>query len=188
MELSLPTLDGKRLDLSDQRGRPVLLAFWAAWSERSIEMLTRLEDLRGRLGTNAPVIFAGISIDAEIGSAQEVTRSRNIPWPQGHLDGETRATVTAQFESSPWHRTTKVASSPRSIPGPIRSPSLSKRGMRTPFRRNTGSSLFSYALIQKSGGKARLDHRQPAIGDSFGCRQATRETKARGGLPRLIGA
>jgi peroxiredoxin len=60
--LSLPGLDGKTVRLEDQRGRVVLVNFWATWCDSCREELPALSALDARL-KGRPFALLSVSVD-----------------------------------------------------------------------------------------------------------------------------
>jgi peroxiredoxin len=63
-DFSLLTLDGKKVKLSDYRGKAVLLNFWATWCPPCIEELPSLNAFQRRFA-NSGVVVLGISVDKD---------------------------------------------------------------------------------------------------------------------------
>ncbi len=66
-DLVLPDLAGKTVSLSDYRGKPVLINFWATWCDTCREEMPALEGLFRRSGGRFSVI--GVSLDENALSA-----------------------------------------------------------------------------------------------------------------------
>ena len=68
---TLRTFDGKWVRLSDLRGRPVVLDFWATWCRPCRTSMPHLEDLQKRYQSQGLVVI-GLSVDE--GSQADVRR------------------------------------------------------------------------------------------------------------------
>ena len=68
---NLKTFDGKWVRLSDLRGRPVVLDFWATWCRPCRTSMPHLEDIQKRYEARGLVVI-GLSVDE--GSQTEVRR------------------------------------------------------------------------------------------------------------------
>lgn len=68
---TLKTFDGKWVRLSDLKGRPVVLDFWATWCRPCRASMPHLENLQKRYGSKGLVVI-GLSVDE--GSQSEVRR------------------------------------------------------------------------------------------------------------------
>ena len=83
---SAPTLDGATLDLANLRGRLVILCFFAAWSEPSIEAIEKLKKaVAGSQKETVQVI--GVSLDTKREAAVALRKEKAIAWPVAY-DGE----------------------------------------------------------------------------------------------------
>ena len=60
---TFPDLDGKKVSLSDYRGRVVFLNIWATWCPPCVEEMPSIENLHNQLKTDAFKILA-VSIDS----------------------------------------------------------------------------------------------------------------------------
>jgi len=74
----LPGLDGKPRRLSDFRGRPLLVNFWASWCEPCRREIPLLKELRHRAGGAIEVV--GVAIDSP-DAAQKYARESGIDYP-----------------------------------------------------------------------------------------------------------
>ncbi len=63
-DFSLHDLSGKTVSLSQQRGKPVLVNFWATWCDACKEETPALQRLHSRLGGTGLVIL-GVSMDED---------------------------------------------------------------------------------------------------------------------------
>ena len=68
---SLKTFDGKMVRLSDLKGRPVVLDFWATWCRPCRTSMPHLDELQKRYESRGLVVI-GLSVDE--GSQAEVRR------------------------------------------------------------------------------------------------------------------
>ena len=59
---SVRTLDGRTLKLSDYRGRPVVVDFWATWCKPCRAAMPHLSDMQERYGERGLVVV-GLSVD-----------------------------------------------------------------------------------------------------------------------------
>ena len=68
---ALRTFDGKTVRLSDLKGKPVVLDFWATWCRPCRSSMPHLDELQKRYG-NQGLVVIGLSVDE--GSPAEVRR------------------------------------------------------------------------------------------------------------------
>jgi len=78
-ELALPGLDGTRHRLTDWKGRPLVVNFWASWCEPCRREIPLLKSLRRERATDHLEIV-GIAIDFR-DAAQKYTKDSGIDYP-----------------------------------------------------------------------------------------------------------
>jgi peroxiredoxin len=77
---TLNCLDGKRVNLSDYKGKPVLVTFWATWCTSCKEELPILEKFS--IGKKDQLVFLLIAIDGERKkTAQKIVEENKITLP-----------------------------------------------------------------------------------------------------------
>jgi cytochrome c biogenesis protein CcmG, thiol:disulfide interchange protein DsbE len=64
-DFELPDLFGQKVSLRNQRGRPLLISFFATWCPPCVEEMPSLELLARRLGDKAKVIVVSVDEDME---------------------------------------------------------------------------------------------------------------------------
>ncbi len=78
---SLPTLDGGRVELSDYRGRPVVLNFWASWCTPCRREFPLLRD---NVGTKHDVALIGVNTQDFVESdGRKFAKDQRADWPNG---------------------------------------------------------------------------------------------------------
>ena len=95
--LNAQTLDGKDLNLAEFRGKHVLVAFWAAWSQRSSEQLAQLSKLKTELGFEDRLAFLSLNLDDDAPGVRKSNESLGKGWKSARLEGRARTDVTAAF-------------------------------------------------------------------------------------------
>jgi peroxiredoxin len=83
---SAPALDGATLDLAEHRGRLVILCFFAAWSEPSIEAIEKLKKAAPGFGKGTVEVI-GVSLDTKREAVAALLKQKAIAWPVAY-DGE----------------------------------------------------------------------------------------------------
>jgi peroxiredoxin len=77
---TLSSLDGKKISLSDYKGKPVLITFWATWCDSCKEEIPLLEELCARKENQLAVLL--IAIDGERKKAvQKIVDQNEITVP-----------------------------------------------------------------------------------------------------------
>lgn len=86
IELEGTTLDGKSFKLSQARGRPVIVHYWATWCEPCKQDMKLLSRLQGRY-KRAGLTLVGINVDARRSDADAFMRENRLPWIQLFEEG-----------------------------------------------------------------------------------------------------
>ena len=79
--LSFMSIDGKPVKLQDQRGRVVLIDFWATWCGPCREKLPELKSLYARHHAQGFEVI-GVSFDEDVEGMKDFTRKEGIAWKQ----------------------------------------------------------------------------------------------------------
>ncbi|MGH7904225.1 MAG: TlpA family protein disulfide reductase [Candidatus Dormibacteraceae bacterium] len=80
-DFTLRTLDGRAVRLSDLRGRPVVLNFWASWCSGCREEAATLQ--AGAASGAGGVQFLGIDIQDSVAAARSYESEVKDPYPVG---------------------------------------------------------------------------------------------------------
>jgi peroxiredoxin len=91
------TLDGKPISLADFRGKQVVLAFWAPWSERSTAALADVQSLQRQFAQDKRIAFLNVSVDPDAEVARKVAQEHGYTWTQAQLEGKALAEATVVF-------------------------------------------------------------------------------------------
>jgi cytochrome c biogenesis protein CcmG/thiol:disulfide interchange protein DsbE len=78
---SLPTLDGGHVELSDFRGRPVVLNFWASWCTPCRQEFPLL---RERVASSSKIALVGVNTQDFVESdGRSFAKDQHASWPNG---------------------------------------------------------------------------------------------------------
>ena len=80
-DFTATTIEGKRVELANYRGKVVLLDFWATWCGPCIAELPNVEDVYEKYRKKGFDIIS-ISLDHEKQALRQFVDKRQIPWPQ----------------------------------------------------------------------------------------------------------
>lgn len=87
VEIKLRTLSGQSLDLSDYRGKPVLLIFWAAESPQSLFWLRDFARMWQTFRKKADFAIVTVNLDSDPAEARERAALLGTGWPVGYEPG-----------------------------------------------------------------------------------------------------
>ncbi len=79
---TLVLLDGKNFQLSDYKGKPVLINFFASWCLPCREEMPAIEKIVGEY-TNKGVVFLAISTDDTEANAKDFIKKYGVTFPAG---------------------------------------------------------------------------------------------------------
>jgi thiol-disulfide isomerase/thioredoxin len=86
LELSFTTLDGKKINLADMKGKVVLIDFWATWCGPCVGEMPNVKSVYDKLHAQGFEII-GISLDESKEDLQKFIKKNSISWPQ-YFDGK----------------------------------------------------------------------------------------------------
>ena len=93
LALKFAAVDGREVDLDKMRGKVVLVDFWAAGSERSVDMAPAVKEAYDKFHSKGFEI-AGIDLDDQKESLTNFVAEQKMAWPQ-YFDGKALETKFA---------------------------------------------------------------------------------------------
>lgn len=99
-KLAAKDFDGKAVTLEKFKGKYVLLAFWAAWSDRCTEQLAGLKKTQAEFEASGKLVILGVNLDDNAATARQAVSDRGYSWLQVQLDAEGRAAAAADLDIS----------------------------------------------------------------------------------------
>jgi thiol-disulfide isomerase/thioredoxin len=100
-EIDGQDLAGKKLRLSDHRGKVVLLNFWASWCGPCLSLLPHERALVKRLA-GRPFVLLGINGDDDLDAAREVVRREAVTWQSFRGQGKDQTDLAEQWNIAGW--------------------------------------------------------------------------------------
>jgi peroxiredoxin len=94
-------VDGKKLRLSDQRGKVVVLVFWGQWCEPCRALLPQERALVKRL-EGRPFVLLGVNSDPERGQVRAFARKEGITWRSWWDGGPTDGPIAGKWNVRTW--------------------------------------------------------------------------------------
>ncbi len=86
IQMTGKSIDGKTVSLGQNRGKVIVLQYWATWSQPCVNDLALLRELYAKYGKEGLVII-GISLDNRKEDLTEFLKANKIPWPQLYEPG-----------------------------------------------------------------------------------------------------
>lgn len=76
------TIDGKVWRLEDQKGKIVVLDFWATWCKGCVQAMPELERVYKKYEDNEEVLLVGVALDTSKSNVMEYCERNKIQWVQ----------------------------------------------------------------------------------------------------------
>ncbi len=86
LDIKFTALDGRSVDLSQMKGKVVLVDFWATWCGPCVEEIPQIKEAYERFHAKGFEVV-GISFDGLQQSLQRFIEQKKLPWPQ-YFDGK----------------------------------------------------------------------------------------------------
>ena len=100
-EFTAPRLDGGQFKLSEQRGKLVLLEFWATWPPR-LGDIPAMRDIQATFGGDPRFLLVGVSCDQAAQAPAKYTKANALSWTQvfgGPVPWSVRAAPAKDFQN-----------------------------------------------------------------------------------------
>ncbi|QDV32883.1 sigma-70 family RNA polymerase sigma factor [Tautonia plasticadhaerens] len=123
-DFELQTLDGDPVRLADQRGKVVLLHFWATWCGPCLEEEPTFEAIWEEFGGDDRFTLIGLSLDEEPEAARIHVEARGFGWTQAVLGPWGSSTVAQDFGVESIPRSVLIGPDGRVIASRLRGPEI----------------------------------------------------------------
>ena len=97
-EFKCVTLDGQEFSLAAQRGKFVLVEFWASWCGFCRAELPAMKRLHQEFGNDPRLVMIGLSVDSHIDQAEAYVAKNGIAWNQGILGNWSYDRVSRRYQ------------------------------------------------------------------------------------------
>lgn len=81
------TLDGTSWSLEDQRGKVILIDFWASWCGPCIQAMPHLRKIHTKYGDREDFVMIGVSVDDYRGNLLRSIDKHDVTWEQLFEEG-----------------------------------------------------------------------------------------------------
>lgn len=99
-EFAAVDIDGKKVKLSDLKGKVIVLDFWATWCGPCLEMIPHSRRLVAR-HKEQPFVLVSISTDADRETLQAFVKKHSMPWTHWYAAPESALIDDWEIESLP---------------------------------------------------------------------------------------
>lgn len=82
------TLDGKTWSLANQKGKVVLIDFWATWCGPCVRAMPEMKNIYAKYKDHPNFVMVGTAMDRNANDVKKFITSENIPWLQLHEPGK----------------------------------------------------------------------------------------------------
>jgi thiol-disulfide isomerase/thioredoxin len=96
-DFDLLTSDGGRVTLHSQRGKCVLLDFWATWCGPCIREIPYLKEVHDAFGRSPRLVLVGVNIDEKEDTWRKAVAAHKLEWTQGYAGPPKEGGVTSKY-------------------------------------------------------------------------------------------
>ena len=96
VEMAFTSIDGRKVDVADLKGKVVLINYWATWCGPCVASLPELKAAYEKWKPEGFEML-GISLDHELEPLQKMVKDRNLEWPQHYDQQNERNRFAEQF-------------------------------------------------------------------------------------------
>ena len=89
-DFTVVTMDGEEFSLKAQRGKYVLVEFWASWCGYCRTETPFVKAIHTEFGQDPRLAMVSLSLDKEIEKGEEYAKKNGMTWPQGVLGNWSR--------------------------------------------------------------------------------------------------
>ncbi|MGQ0637270.1 MAG: M56 family metallopeptidase [Planctomycetaceae bacterium] len=100
-DFTLTTLDGKKFRLSDQRGKTVVVHFWATNIDAAEGFLPEFKQLHTELAHRDDLEFISIALDESDAPVRKLVERHGLTWPQAMVDAERKIAANYRVTGRP---------------------------------------------------------------------------------------
>ncbi|MDR2981826.1 MAG: redoxin domain-containing protein [Puniceicoccales bacterium] len=96
-DFTFVNFDGQEHKLSEFRGKPLILDFWATWCGPCIGEIPTLRAVHQEMKEKDFVVLS-VSIDDKLETAKNYVAKNNMPWMQGHASGAWKSEPIKKYQ------------------------------------------------------------------------------------------
>lgn len=102
-EIDADDLEGKRLKLSDYRGKVVMVVFWGSWCGPCMRMVPHEKELFGK-HKDKPFVLLGVNCGDKLDVAKKTVADKQMAWPSWYDGEEIRGPIETDYDVPHWPR------------------------------------------------------------------------------------